>query len=311
MKQKLAVAVDLGATNVRVALVSPNGEILHKLKEETIKTGANGNVVTTQIERLIPRVFEERNGKQIAGIGISSMGPLDHQKGGSQDSPNVPFRFIPLVKPLQKAFAMPVLLFKDTHAAVLAEKRFGAGKNVANLVYITISTGIGGGAITDGKLLYGKSRNAAEIGHLIVDTTYAISCPTCGNNSGHWESLASGRNIPQFFRAWARQKKKKMPRLQTAKEIFEEAKRNSTVRQFLDDLARINAKAISDIIVAYDPELITIGGSVALNNQSIILQGIKKYVDHYLKAPKIQITKLGEDISLLGAATAVFQKKDG
>lgn len=308
MKQNLAIAVDLGATNVRVALVSWNGEILQKLREETTKTGTNGSVVSVQIKRLIQRLLEEQNVKQIEGIGVSSMGPLSHQKGGPQDSPSVPFQFIPLVKPLAKAFSLPVLLFKDTHAAVLAEKHFGAGKSVENLVYITISTGIGGGAIVNNQLLYGKSRNAAEIGHLIVDMKYAIPC-TCNKGVGHWEGLASGRNIPRFFQVWAQQEKKKVPHLQTPKEIFAEAKRNAAVRQFLDVLAQINAKAISDIIVAYDPELITIGGSVALHNQEFLIQGIKKYVDHYLKIPKIQITRLGEDISLLGAAGAVFQKK--
>ena len=229
------------------------------------------------------------------------------KRGGPTHSPNIPFAFIPLVKPLQKKFSCPVHLLNDANAAVLAEKYFGAGKHAKNLVYVTLSTGIGGGAIVDGNLLLGKGGNAAEIGHMIVDTSYDLLC-TCKKGVGHWEALASGTNIPRFFQAWA-QKTKRSQSLSfgVAKDIFAEAnKGNHIVLEFLDELAKVNARAISNIIVAYDPELITIGGSVALNNPQFILDGINKYVDHLLKLPKIQITKLGEDSGLLGAGAAVF-----
>lgn len=309
MKQKYAIAIDLGASNVRVALLSRDGKILQRIGEPTAKEGDSGSVVTKQIVRLIHSLLDKAKPIHAKGIGIASIGPLDYKRGGPTRSPNVPFAFIPLVKPLQKEFSMPVLLHNDANAAALGEKHFGAGKNTENLVYITLSTGIGGGAIIDGSLLLGKSGNAAEVGHMIVDTTYQLRC-TCGKGIGHWEGLASGRNIPKFFQTWAKATNKEVPPFHSAKDIFQEAKRgNAIVLAFLEELAKVNAHAISNIIVAYDPELITIGGSVALHNKEVIIQGIKKYVDHYLKVPKIQITKLGEDIGLLGAAAAVFQKK--
>ena len=310
MAQKLAIAIDLGATNLRVALVSPNGKILKKVKEETAKTGKDGSIVSSQIIRLIQEVIKETSLKKIAGIGIASIGPLDYKRGGPSHSPNVPFSFIPLVQPIHKKFSLPVALHNDANAAALTEKHFGAGKRTKNLVYITISTGIGGGAIVDSNLLLGKGGNAAEIGHMIVDTTYKLLC-TCKKGVGHWEGLASGANIPRFFRVWRETAKKESAvQTQTAKEIFDLARRkNSVVLEFIDVLAKVNAAAISNIIVAYDPELITIGGSVALNNPQFILDGINRYVDHYLKLPKIQVTKLGEDIGLLGAAAAVFLKE--
>lgn len=311
MDKKLAIAVDLGASNIRVALVSKEGKILKKEREKTKKEGKTGSVVTKQIIALISNIIAQKPRNNIFGIGISSIGPLDYNKGGPMNSPNVPYKFIPLVEPLKKTFSLPVpvCLYNDANAAALGEKYFGAGKNVNNLVYITISTGIGGGAIVDGKLLFGRGGNAAEMGHLIVDTTYNLLC-TCRKGIGHWEALASGTNLPRFFRVWQEHAgKKDTIQTQTAKEIFDLAhKKNAIAIEFLDELSKVNARAISNIIAAYDPELISIGGSVALHNPSFILNGINTYVDHYLKVPKIQITKLGDDIGLLGTASAVFQK---
>lgn len=311
MKSPYAIAIDLGASNVRVALIDQSGKILQKVGEPTAKQGNNGIIITKQIIGLVRLVLEKNKATKVQGIGIASIGPLDYKRGGPTQSPNVPFAFIPLVKPLKKEFSTSVLLLNDANAAALGEKYFGAGKNVKNLVYITLSTGIGGGAIVEEKLLLGKSGNAAEIGHMIVDTLYNLRC-TCQKGFGHWEGLASGRNIPRFFETWAKIANKNVSAIPNAKDIFQEAQRgNKEVLAFLEELAKVNAYAISNLIVAYDPELITIGGSVALNNQEIIIQGIKKYVDHYLEVPKIQITKLGDDIGLLGAAAAVFQNEKG
>ncbi|MBI2577515.1 MAG: ROK family protein [Candidatus Wildermuthbacteria bacterium] len=310
--RNLAIAIDFGASNLRVALVSQEGKILSKKKEETLKEGSSGTVITKQIVRLIHSLLEENKIKKVKGIGISSIGPLNYKRGGPENSPNIPFAFVPLVQPLQKEFSVPVLLYNDGNAAVLGEKQFGAGKNIQNLVYVTISTGIGGGAIVDGKLLLGKGGNAAEVGHFIVDTHYNIPC-TCGAGVGHWEGLASGRNIPRFFETWIKQQKKIVSfEAKEAKDIFEVAKNgDAAALEFLEELAKINGRAISNIIAGYDPELITLGGSVGLNNPKIILAGITKYIDHFLKSPKILITKLGEDIVLLGAAALVFEKKLG
>lgn len=309
MRDTFALSIDLGASHVRVALVSSKGEITHKLKEPTKKEGESGEVVSEQVVRLAKKQLANKvYATSLCGIGISSIGPLDYKKGGPLHSPNVPFDFIPLVEPLKKAFSLPVFLLNDCNAAVLAEKRFGQGKSANNLVYITLSTGIGGGAIVDDKLLWGKGGNAAEVGHFVVDTKYDFLC-SCKKGYGHWEGLASGTNIPRFFRRWAEREKRTIEfEANEAKDIFEAAKRgNAHALAFLDELAKVNAHALSTVIAAYDPELITIGGSVALQNPDIILEGIREHIDHYLADPHIAITNLGEDITLLGAAAGAFE----
>lgn len=307
MSTKTALAIDLGASNVRVALVSSSGEITHKIKEATVKDGGDGSVVTKQIARLAHSLLRKVDRSTLCGIGISSIGPLDYKKGGPLHSPNVPFDFIPLIEPLKKEFHLPMFLLNDCNAAVLAEKRFGKGKKARNLVYITLSSGIGGGAIVDGNLLWGKGGNAAEVGHFVVDTKYGLLC-SCKKGYGHWEGLASGVNIPRFFHTWAKREKHEIGKeTKEAKDIFEAAKKgNAHAQAFLEELAKVNAHGLSTLIVAYDPELITIGGSVALHNSDVILEGILKYVDHFLENPRIEITELGEDIGLLGAAAGAF-----
>ena len=215
---KLAIGIDLGASNIRVGLVYENGKILNALKEPTNKSGKDGLVVTKQIIRMINELqAENKPKKKVAGIGIASIGPLNYKRGGPENSPNIPYDFISLVKPLKKEFKLPIFLHNDANVAALAERYFGAGKKIENLVYITLSTGIGGGAIVNGNLLLGKSGNAAEVGHIIVDTKYNIPC-TCGKGIGHWEGLASGTNIPRFYEIW-RKANSAIPHITTEIEI--------------------------------------------------------------------------------------------
>lgn len=303
-----AYAVDLGATNVRVALVLKEGKIINKIQKETPRSGANNRVVVNQIIAMLDVLQTAHPHASPAGIGISSLGPLDYARGGPMNPPNMPFSFIPLTKPLQKKFSIPVFLYNDCNAAVLGEQHFGAGKKKKNIVYITISTGIGAGAIVNDLLLLGKSGNAGEIGHMIVDTTYHLPC-TCGKGIGHWEGYASGRNMPRFFKAWCAQEGVTFSEtLDTAKDIFDRArKKDPTVLRFLAVLGKINARAVSDVIVAYDPDVIAIGGSVMLHNSDLLLPALKKNVDQYLQKPKITMTPLWHDAGLLGAASAVFR----
>ncbi|HDN01509.1 MAG TPA: ROK family protein, partial [Candidatus Bathyarchaeota archaeon] len=194
MTEKLAIGVDLGGTNVRVALGNSNGRILKKIYEKTDKSrGPEG--ISKQIIRMINLlVSEETSIKKIEGIGIGSAGPLDIKKGGLMKPTNFPFDFVPLVKPLEEEYGLPTCLLNDCVAAVMGEKHFGLGRNHDNLVYITISTGIGGGIYVNGHLLIGKDGNAHEIGHFTIDFEGRLICG-CGRR-GHWEAYCSGNGIP-------------------------------------------------------------------------------------------------------------------
>jgi glucokinase len=303
--KELAIAVDIGGTNIRTAIVDQDGKIIAKNVMKTIQTGKSGKVVTEQAIDEIKKLIGGDSAKKYKGIGISAVGPIDMKKGAIVNTPNIKYKFIPIVGPLKYAFGLPVFIINDCNAGVLGEKYFGAGKKFANLVYITISSGIGGGAIVNGNLLLGKDGNAAEIGHMTVDTEYDLSC-TCGKGRGHWEGYASGNNIPKFFRVWNKGKYS-MP---TAADIFDAARKKDKIAlRFMKELGKINGRGISNVIAAYDPEIIVLGGAVALNNGEVWLKYAKKYVDKFLRWPKLEITTLGENAPLLGAAVSVFHNR--
>ena len=307
--QEIAIAIDLGATYLRGATISKQGKILYKVKIKTPHSGQSGQVITKKIVYLIKELINSQSdGSQIKGIGISSIGPIDYKKGAIINSPNIPFKKVPLLSPLRKKFNLPILLFNDCTSAVWGEKHFGAGKKFRNIVYITISSGIGGGAIVDGHLLFGKEGNAVEIGHFKIDTKYNLLCG-CQKGRGHWEGYCSGNNLPRFFKFWLKKEKINFPtkNIKTARDIFERARRkDKVILKFLKEIGKLNASGLNNVIVAYNPEIIILGGSVVLYNKKFIFPYFKLYLEKYLTLPKIVVSPLKEEVVLFGSASLVF-----
>lgn len=310
------VGVDIGGTNIRIALGNEDG-IQQKVQERTVKTGGN-YAVSQQIIRMIKQNFQDviRQGK-VKGIGIGSIGPLNLKEGAIVNTPNLPFKYIPLVKPIYETFKIPVKLYNDCVAAVIGEKVFGEAKNFNNIVYVTLSTGIGAGVYVDGHLLLGKDGNAHEVGHMVIDYQGRLTCG-CGKK-GHWEAYCSGRNIPNLVKLIVKEgfvdiersilyEKINNDKL-TSKDVFEAAKLgDASATKIVDYIGYLNAIGFANINNIYDPELITIGGSVALNNEELVLTPIINHVGEYSinRIPKIIITPLKEDIVLYGAIAAAL-----
>jgi glucokinase len=297
------IAVDLGATTTRVALVGFGGEILEKLSSPTPTAGDSPEAITHHLAKLIREVLFARPGSAPSAIGISAAGPIDHRQGAVINPPNLPFRAIPLTGPLGKEFGLPVRMANDCHAGVLGEAIYGAGSGCRDLVYLTLSTGIGGGVVCNGRLVLGRDGNAAEIGHFHVDSTYGIPCG-CGG-SGHWEGYASGRSIPRFFARWRERSGHAAGNTDSssAAGIFAAARREDPAALgFLEALGAINGRGVSDVIVAYDPSLIVLDGSVVLRNHDLILPYLLPHVDRFLPLPEIRLTTLEGLAPLLGAS---------
>lgn len=320
MSEKLAVGVDLGATNVRVAVGDRRRGILAKLSEATEK-GGGPEGISRQIIRMIHSIQHKDFGpEKILGVGIGSIGPLDPRRGALAGPANLPWDYVPLVKPIQKELGVPVRLLNDCTAAVVGEREFGVGRDIENLVYVTISTGIGGGVYVDGHLLLGKDGNAHEIGHLIIDMEGRLQCG-CGKR-GHWEAYCSGVNIPNYVRLLLEGKDRKtveeslLMKLAggdrqniTAKGLYDAAKAGDPLsKEIVEKIGELNAMGFASVINAYDPELITVGGTVALKNSDLVMEPIRRHVEKYVlnRLPEIRITSLGEDVVLHGALAAVY-----
>ncbi|MEM2866808.1 MAG: ROK family protein, partial [Candidatus Hadarchaeales archaeon] len=134
--------VDLGASNLRVAL-SDGRKLLVERRERTLLTDP------LSPSRQIASLLRSMLSGKLAGVGLACVGPLDLKRGEVRDSPNLPFRRVPLVRPLEEEFGVPVVLINDCSAAAVGEREFGAGRGVDDLVYVGIGTGIGGGAYVD------------------------------------------------------------------------------------------------------------------------------------------------------------------
>src|SRR6266566_1014627 len=189
----VVIGVDLGGTQIRAAVLR-GAELISRVAQ---LTGED-----TAPEHLIPRIFnairqaldEARTTlEQVAGIGIATPGPLDHRTGIIYSPPNMPgWNGIPLRDLFYEHYQVPTYVENDANAAALGEFMFGAGHGCKNIVYLTLSTGIGGGIIIDGKLVEGASGIAGELGHMTIDWQ-GVRC-SCGN-IGCLEAMASGTAI--------------------------------------------------------------------------------------------------------------------
>ncbi|MEM2848694.1 MAG: ROK family protein, partial [Candidatus Bathyarchaeia archaeon] len=228
------IAVDLGATNTRVATGTAKGEFIARVSARTnLFEGAEA--ISLQIVSMVRRLQDEAglDAGDMVGIGVGAFGPQDPMRGGIVRPANAPYEFIPVRKPLEDAFKVPVEVYNDCVISVIGEKFYGLGRSVDNVVFITISTGIGAGVYVDRRLLLGKDGNAHEIGHIVVDCERRLVCG-CGKR-GHWEAYCSGRNIPNFVKL-----------IIEAKNKFEDFKSSYLWKASNGSLNGVTAKSVYD-----------------------------------------------------------------
>lgn len=298
--KKYAIAFDMGATYIRVAIGDEGGVFVSELKEKTTLSKEK-NALSKQLTRMVNLLEKPSN---ISGIGIGVAGQVDF-KNLKVYSPDYALKNF-FLKQFIKNSKNKVYILNDCNTAVLGIKKFESKSE--NLVYITISSGLGSGVIDNGHLVLGKDCLAPEAGHMVLDYNGKQKC-SCGG-FGHWEGYASGENMHRFFKLYT--KGNKITELK-AEDIFNKAKeKNKTALGFIDELGKINSAGIAGVINVFNPEEIFLGGSVVLKNKNLILNPIKKYIKKYLFNPpaKIKISKLADKVVLYGALSLVFDKKN-
>ncbi|MCZ0861492.1 ROK family protein [Methanocorpusculum sp. MG] len=310
MTENLHVAaIDLGATNIRTGFIRKDGTVVAFRAEEMPKNScADGSAVTEKIAAMITSM-EKETGTTPDAIGISTAGPVNQKAGSVVGSPNMHCSEIFLRDPLASLFHVPAVMLSDCKAGVIGEYFYGGADSAHTVVYLTISTGIGAGVISNGSLLTGADGNAGEIGHIVVDTSYDVRCG-CGG-VGHWEAYASGTGIPKFFHAWhAKKCDGHCPAKAdiSAGQILQAAEIGSPLCcEFVEELAKINGRGLSAVINAYNPDLIILDGPVVRNYPSLVAGKMTASIDRYLRMPEIRITTLDGKAPLIGAAAAAFR----
>lgn len=299
----LTLAADIGGTHIRVATYEPNSTTptLH----QRTKSFADTPGVYDRLAKAIDSIWQ--NG-QISAIGIASPGPLDPHTGVILDTPNIPeWTNFPLVDKLSAQFGVPVHLDNDANMAGLAEWQYGAGKGHHDLVYLTISTGIGGGVISNDSLLQGFHGMGAELGHMLIDP----NGPLCGcGKPGHIESFSSGPSIVRYVNE----------RIIAGEESSLQSQTNLTPAQVAEaaltgDTLAISAFnraghylgiAVANFLAIFDPSILVFGGGVSQVGDLLFKPfeaSLRKHVFHPHYMDDLVITKaaLGDDAGLLGA----------
>ena len=280
------LGVDIGATWTRALLIDETGRVLNRVK---IRTSVNP----------LEDVAQAAADWHFDAGGVGSIGPLDLRSGWVVNSPNSPSRRFPLVESLKK-LGRPVVAANDCVAAVWGEYVFR--HSVDNLVYVTLSTGVGVGAIVNGVLLLGKDGNAHELGHAVIDFRSKRGCG-CGGR-GHFEAFVGGANMPSFYQEVTGE----LP-LEPA-EIFKRYRQgHEKTREFMELWLDAMAAGIATVIAAYDPELLLFGGSIALNNWDIIAEELPRRLREYLgvREPTIAQASFGDDEVAIGAAALAYR----
>lgn len=307
----LIVAVDIGGTHIRAAAYEPNS-ITPLYHQRTRSHGTESGV----FNRLVQTIESVWQAGIVDAIGIASPGPLDPYTGTILDTPNIPeWVNFPLGPKLAEHFGVPVYLDNDANMAGLAEWQYGAGKGHDNLVYLTISTGIGGGVISSGHLLQGYRGMGAELGHMIIDP----NGPQCGcGQYGHAESFSSGPAIARYVCEQIQAGQTSSLRLDNAQ--HEQTQTKLSAAQVADAAFQGDALAISaferagyylgiavaNYLAIFDPSILIFGGGVSQSGELLFKpfrESLQKHVfhPHYLDDLIITKAALGDDAGLLGA----------
>lgn len=307
------IGVDLGGTQLRAILTDQTGEIFAYQRTDTAgELGPTG--VIAQIERLITEVRGDLPLEEIEGIGVGTPGPVEPRAGIVLEAPNLPgWASVPLKHILTERTGCRVEVGNDANVAAMGEWRFGSGKGTQHFIYVTISTGIGGGVITDGRLLLGHKGIAGEVGHMTIQT----DGPLCGcGNYGCWEALASGtalaraaeialeRGRPSLIADLAGSNPIQGAHIAVAAEQGDEL-----ALRLLQHEGEYIGIGLVNLLHLYAPERIALGGGVT-KSMALLEPHSRRVIDERAMPPyrstPIELAILRDNVGVLGAAALVL-----
>jgi glucokinase len=304
------IAVDFGGTHIRAAYFA-SGEPPFQAHEKIATEAQEGpeaviGRLVAAIQAVTPPHTEDLR------IGIAAPGPLDHRAGLVLKAPNLPgWTNIPLRDRIAKRIGFPVALGNDANMAALGEWRYGAGRGTQNVLYMTISTGIGGGVISEGRLLLGKAGLATELGHMQV----AQDGPVCGcGQRGHIEAIAAGPAIAERarerLRAGEPSSLASLPLTAegvTAVEVGSAARAGDPLAvSVIREAGEAIGGHLASLVHAFNPEVIILGGGVSQLGAVIfepLEAALRAHIMHpaYLDGLRLVPAALGDDAGLIGA----------
>ena len=301
------LGLDIGGTKLAAGVVDETGQVRSFAVESTrAEEGPERGV-----ERLLELGRSAVRGaglapEQIQAVGIGSGGPLDAARGLLTAPPHLPgWRDVPIVARAEAAFGLPVVLDNDATAAAAGEHRYGAGAGTSHMVYLTISTGVGGGIVIDGRLYRGATGNGGELGHVTVDCA-GRPCRGCGRQ-GCLEAYVSGTSIAE------RAREAGMGDV-TASDVAAAARSGDTVaREVWDATTDALAFGLTSIVNLFEPQLVVLGGGVVSGTGEQLLGPVRERVRAEAMMPagaaaQIVESALGRHVGVVGAAAIAYER---
>ena len=312
-----ALVADVGGTQTRIALIDEAGEVAARYSTETRAAEGRDAVMN----RLAEALEHMASGAQFAasGVGLSLASPVEPGTGVMYNPPNLgpEWHLFTPIPYLAERLSLPVFAGNDATLGAVGEHAYGAGRGCSDMVYMTVSTGIGGGVIIDNKLFTGYSGFGGEIGHMTIDQNGELC--NCGN-VGCLEALASGAALARISQARLRAGESSIMTDLTggdiddidARVVVQAARQDDSLAvSLMEQVTHSLASGIISLMHIFDPQLIVIGGSLGnnLGNYMPIVESEVKQrgMAHFQGAVPVAMSQLGDDVSLLGAAALVFQ----
>jgi glucokinase len=320
--EPVTVGVDLGGTTFAAGVLTRAGEMLAQASYDTPRSSSEP-LVLTAIAPAVQGLLQQAavNQERLAGLGLGIPGPVDPEAGVIKQCPNLhELDGAPVVQILAEQLGVPVFIGNDAFCATLAELRYGAGRDVGNLVLLTLGTGIGGGVALDNRVRRGPRQIMGEVGHLIIDP----NGPRCGcGNHGCVEALAGKAGIlDRAVRLLETGRESILAgsvgsdhdRL-TPKLIADAAAQGDEVAcEVIAETGHYIGLALCNCIVLCDPDLIVLGGGIASAGE-VLFGPIRRTVRQRSQISGFDVSKivpaeLGNDAGMYGAAALAWEGLD-
>jgi glucokinase len=305
------LGLDIGGTKLAVAVVTQDGQTHGSLVEPTIRERGPADVIRRLFEMGRRSVAAAGLGEPIQAVGVSCGGPLDAKTGVLLRPFHLPgWIDIPITSLAEAEFGVPAVLANDASTAALAEFRHGAGKGLNTVMYLTISTGVGGGMVIDGQLYRGAAGNGGELGHITVKPG-GRAC-SCGRR-GCLEAYCSGNSIGRRGReaqaaAAAAGVETRLAGLGnvTAADVAHAAAAGDSVAQAVwDETTDLLGQAVTDLVNVLEPDAVILGGGVTRSG-AMLLDPVRRTVKHTGMGPareaaEVMLAGLGDEVCVVGA----------
>jgi glucokinase len=312
-REQAAIGVDAGGTSTKAAVVDRAGRIVGRLERPTDPNAGTKGILSI-VEDLLERSSSELD-VVVEAVGVGAAGFVDASTGAITFAPNLVYDDPQIAEAVRSRVGLPVILDNDANVAAWGERAFGTAQGSDHVALVTLGTGIGSGFIVEGQLVRGFTGAGAEIGHTVIDPN-GPQCK-CGLR-GCLEQFASGTAIERMAHEAVADDPQstilqfaKSPHEIDAEDVTKAARQyDETARNILRRAGQALAVGLSNIVNVFDPEIIVLAGSVARAGEPFLgpaRDELVRMTGAQRRRPvRIDITKLGGDAGLIGAAALAF-----